>query len=80
MVEDVGDLVGPEHEVHRHEDSADPGRREGEDGVLPAVVRQQGHPIALGHPLVCQRCRYAVDCRVELGEGQPRGAVDDRNA
>ena len=78
VVEDEGDLVAVEHEVDRHQHHTGPGGGEVEDRELPAVVAQQRQPVALAQPGVGQRRRDPVDGRVELGEGQPGPAVDDR--
>ena len=78
VVEDERDLLCGQHEVDRHQHHAEPGGREHDDGELPAVVRQQRQPVALGQAAFGEGVRAPVDCRVELGEGQPPLAVDDR--
>lgn len=48
VVEDEGDLVGPETEVDRHQDRSEARTRERQNGELPAIVAHQGQTIALG--------------------------------
>ena len=47
VLEDKRDLVGAEHEVDRHHHGPQARKRKVEHRVLPAVVRQQGHPLSL---------------------------------
>ena len=75
--QDVGDLVGAEHEVDRHEHDAELRGGEREHRVLPAVVRQQRQPVALGQAAVGQRVRGPVHRGVELGVGDPAVAGHD---
>ena len=78
--QDVGDLVGAEHEVDRHEDDAELRGGERQDGVLPGVVRQQREPVALGQAAVGQRVRGPVHRGVELGVGDRAGRRPRRRA
>ena len=77
VTEDVGDLLGREHEIYRHENDGGAGSGECQHGILPAVSSQQRDPIARGKTVVPQRRRGTIDQFIELGERQPDSAVDD---
>ena len=79
VAEDVGDLLGGEHEVDRHEHDRGASGGECQHGVLPAVARQQRDPVAGGKTVVPQRRRGTVHQVVEFGERQRDIAVDDRD-
>ena len=77
MPQDERDLLRAEHEVDRHQNHANPGRGEGEQDVLPAVVAQQRQPVPLRQAPASQGVRRPVDCRVELGVADPQVTGDD---
>ena len=61
VAQDVGDLGRGQHEVDRHQHHAELGRREGDDGELPAVVRQQREAVARPQAPIRERVRGPVD-------------------
>ena len=79
VTEDVGDLLGREHEVYRHEHDGGASCGECQHGVLPAVAGQQRDPVAGCKTVVPQRRRGPVDQFIEFSERQPDSAVDNRD-
>jgi hypothetical protein len=77
VAQDVGHLVGLEHEVDRHHHRAPAGQREAQRGKAVRVARQHGHLVALGHADARQARGQAADQGVELGIGPLRVAADD---
>ena len=77
VTEDVGDLLGREHEIDRHENDGGACRGECQHGVLPAVAGQQRDPVTGGKTVVPQRRRGPVDQFIEFSERQPDSAVDN---
>jgi hypothetical protein len=80
VAQDVGDLLGGEHEVDRDQDH--PGARRGErqHRVLPAVVRQQRDPISGPEAVVAQaRLRLWFTRWSNSANVKHDIAVDDRD-
>jgi hypothetical protein len=77
MTQDVGHLVGLEHEVDRHQHCAQPRQRKAQGGKPVRVARQHRHAVALAHPTPGQPGGQARDQGVELGKGPGRIATDD---
>ena len=77
VTEDVGDLLGREHEIYRHENDSGTSSGECQHGILPAVASQQSDPITRSKPVVPQRRRSPIHQFVELSERQPDSAVND---
>ena len=78
VLEDVGDLVGAEHEVDRHQHDAEPGggeRRARRTASSCATAARAGRPCASAAG--GERVRGPVHRGVELGEGQPDLSCDD---
>ena len=71
VAQDVGDLLGGEHEVDRDQDHPGACRGERQHGVLPAVVRQQRDPVAGSEAVVVQ---------VRPRHGPPDGRTRRRSA
>ena len=66
---DVGDLVGGEPEVDRHQDPAEPAHPE-EGGEEAGRVRaDDGHPLPVAHPHPVERQGHAPRPRLDLGVG-----------
>ena len=80
VVDDVGEVVGGQAVVDRHDDRAD--LRHGIEGfeLRVRVRRDVGHAIALAHAEPLQRRRPAVTALEELLVGQPQRAIHDRLA
>ncbi len=77
VAQDVGHLVGLEHEVDRHQHRATAGQRKAQRGKTVRVARQHGHLVAFANADAEQPGGQAADQRVELGVGPLRAAADD---
>ena len=79
VVHAVGQLVGPQAPVERHEDRAEPLRRPVEDGGLDAVLEHRGNAISGSDAQLMQAARRAARALEQFGVGRPLLAVDDRD-
>jgi hypothetical protein len=85
--EDVGTGIGQQEghlrrgqpEVDRHEDHAELGAGEHRLQEGGAIDEQSGHPVALAHAQLAQCPGELVSPPVELGVGEPRLPVDQRD-
>ena len=77
VAQDVGHLVGLQHEVDRHQDGAQPRQRKAQRGKAVRVARQHRHAVATPDAALRQAGRQARDQRVELGIGPARVAAGD---
>ena len=75
MLDDVGDLVGVEPEVHRHEDAAGAAHAEEAGEQAGGVLADDGHPLALGDAELVERRGLCTGAFGDLpvGERAPRG-------
>ena len=76
MAQDVGHLVGIEHEVDRHHDRTAPCQCKAQGGKSMRVAGQHRHLVALSHAHLGQPCRQSRDQGIELGIG-PGGLATD---
>ncbi|MCY1534985.1 hypothetical protein D9M68_703710 [compost metagenome] len=77
VAQDVGNLVGLEHEVDRHQHRAAARQGEAQRCEAVGIARQNGHLVPLIHAQASQTRGQAADQRVELGVGPLGGAADD---
>jgi hypothetical protein len=69
MAQDVGRLIGVEHEVDRHQHRAQPGQCKTQRSKTMRVARQHAHMLALGHALGLQAGGQAADDGIKFTPG-----------